>query len=252
MEPEISRIIKTNQYSNHLKNKQSLFPSSTLKTSTLQTTANNTNTIHPDTAATGHFITTEHPGEEIPHQPMEVICANNSTMKSIATKLLHLPHLPQWARLAHVFQEMKRSLLSISVLCDAGCHCTFQQDKVTIMKNNHPIIQGTRDNESTLWCIPTTISRAPSPDSNNVIINQVSSPSPIPPTMSDQNQYNTNNEVNLIQHQRNTNNSTINTTVPQGCIKSNNHAYGVYQSQTASELTDFQHTALCVPTVKHS
>ena len=84
--------------------------------------------LHPDSAATGHFITEDFPGTLITHQPLRVECANSEYMKSSATKLLDLPGLPREARIAHVFPSMVRSLLSIPVLCDAECEVKFMKE----------------------------------------------------------------------------------------------------------------------------
>ena len=61
--------------------------------------------LHPDSAATGHFITEDFLGTLITHQPLRVECANSEYMESSATKLLDIPRLPREARIAHVFPQ---------------------------------------------------------------------------------------------------------------------------------------------------
>ena len=297
--------LNSRNYSNYVHIIKSSLPSRKLKQLALQTVLASKSILHPDTAATGHFITTDHPGELIEHQPLEVKCANNSVMRLIETKLLFLPHLPQTARIAHVFAEMERSLLSISILCDAGCRCIFEEEKVMITKNNNTIIQGKRDEDSTLWCIPSTTPVAPPPgissDNNNknksknnnnnkyksTLEEIAGRPSrqvevALPTVLSARAMRKHNPEGNLdcvtsqsvnqssqpssdyssahrtkqairtdfVLHQRDINNSFVNTHLPRGCVKSNHHAFGVYQSRTAAEMTSFQYATLCAPTVK--
>jgi len=74
-------------------------------------------------------------------------------MTSSATKLLGIPGVPRKARIAHVFPSMVRSLLSVPVLCDAGCEVKFTKTQGIITLNGKIILQGNRD-QSDLWCIP--------------------------------------------------------------------------------------------------
>jgi hypothetical protein len=43
---------------------------------------------HPDTAATGHFLPVGCKGKPLPHDHIEVICANGASMHSIGTQEL--------------------------------------------------------------------------------------------------------------------------------------------------------------------
>jgi hypothetical protein len=75
-------------------------------------------------------------------------------MKSNITTSLDHPHLSNTATTAHVFPEIKKSLISIAKFCDDGCTCTFGDKKLEIRKNNKLIITGRRNNISGLWEIP--------------------------------------------------------------------------------------------------
>ena len=108
-------------------------------------------TAHPDTGATGHFLNEECPGVEIPHEPINVICANESEMTSTKTMELNIDGIAQEAKKAHIFPDMKKNLLSVPVLCDAGCNCNFEKDKVVITKENKTIMEGPRDPTTNLW-----------------------------------------------------------------------------------------------------
>ena len=130
-------------------------------------------TAHPDTAATGHFFA-KLQGKEMQHEPIHVTCANESTMTSTKTKELIIPELPPAATKAHVFPAMKRNLLSVPKLCDAGCICIFCKDKVIVAKNMKPILKGTRDTATNLWCIPIKAKEEDAPSSKLQIIDTTS------------------------------------------------------------------------------
>ena len=76
-------------------------------------------------------------------------------MNSTTTRQLNLsPDLPATAQHGHAFNEMDKSLILVSVLCDAGCDVIFKQQKVQVIKNNEVIIEGDRDARTNLWLIP--------------------------------------------------------------------------------------------------
>jgi hypothetical protein len=84
-------------------------------------------TAYPDTAATGHFVPPNCPGTELAHDPIEVQCANNTNMQSVATVELDIPTLPPTLKTATVFREMSKPLFSIPVVCDGGMEVTFRK-----------------------------------------------------------------------------------------------------------------------------
>ena len=76
-------------------------------------------------------------------------------MNSITTRQLNLsPDLPAIAQQGHAFKEMDKSLVSVPVLCDAGCQVLFGEHKVQVIRNNKVIIEGDRDAVTNLWLIP--------------------------------------------------------------------------------------------------
>jgi hypothetical protein len=112
-------------------------------------------TAYPDTAATGHFVPPHCPGRALPHEPIIAWCANNTTMTSVATMELQIPTLPPALKKATVFEEMKKPLVSIPVLCDGDCEVTFSKLKVVITdKQKNVLLEGPRDMQSRLWLIP--------------------------------------------------------------------------------------------------
>ena len=85
-------------------------------------------------------------------------------MTSTKTKKLNIEELPQEARKCHICPDMKdKNLLSVPVLCDAGCMCVFCKHKITIIKNNKIIMEGPRDKPTNLWTIPIGKKNQPPP-----------------------------------------------------------------------------------------
>ena len=81
----------------------------------------------PDSPCTGNFFGEDFSSKE----PINGICANNSEMTSTKTKELNIEELPQEARKCHICPDMKdTNLLSVPLLCDAGCMCVFCRHKI--------------------------------------------------------------------------------------------------------------------------
>ena len=64
---------------------------------------------------------------------------------------LLLTKLPKAAREAHRAPGIINNLLSVSVLCDAGCDVWFHDKCCEIRFNGKTIIRGLRDMESNMW-----------------------------------------------------------------------------------------------------
>jgi hypothetical protein len=131
-----------------------------LKTN-LETILENTTIINTvaDSAATGHFFPNKN-NDKNKHNIIEVVCANNQTMESVATTTLDIPELSLKAKTAFHFNEMKQPLLlSIPFLADDGCKINLTKDNIVVTKDNKIILKGIRDEVSTLWMIP--INRIP-------------------------------------------------------------------------------------------
>ena len=151
----INKIISNSNLNN---TKSKLSPSTIQKgVSYAAVVKNKTVRAHPDTAATGHFFSEDCRGSEVQHEPLNVVCANNNEMQSSKTKILDIKHLPTAAKKAHVFTEMKKNLLSIPVLCDADCFCTFGKDNFTVIKDNKMIMKGPRCWLTNLWEVPIPV-----------------------------------------------------------------------------------------------
>ena len=112
-------------------------------------------TACPDTAATGHFIPPGCSGKQLPHQPMDAICANQTSVTSIATLELDVPNLTPAMKKATVFEEIKRPLFSTPVVADEDCEVIFRKKDMEVLdKNKKVILRGTRDPLSKLWLVP--------------------------------------------------------------------------------------------------
>ena len=74
-------------------------------------------------------------------------------MFTTKTLELLLSKLPKAAREAHRAPGIINNLLSVSVLCDAGCEVWFHNKTYEIDFNGETIIRGWRDLHSNLWRI---------------------------------------------------------------------------------------------------
>jgi len=94
---------------------------------------NNTTETVADSAATGHFFP-NHNNTTNKHNQIEVVCANNETMVSVATTELDIPELSSKAKTAYCFNEMKQPLLSIPLLADDGCKISLTANNIVVTK----------------------------------------------------------------------------------------------------------------------
>ena len=85
-------------------------------------------------------------------------------MFTTKTLQLILNKLPQQAREAHLAPTITNNLVSVSVLCDAGCEVYFHSHGCEVTFNGETIIRGWRDLRSNMWRISLT------PDGGNNII----------------------------------------------------------------------------------
>ena len=126
--------------------------------STINTAHNKTdNLANADTGTTGNFIsikdmqaieniTTVEKGNGI-----NVELPDGRAITSIATGQLKWKWLTKDARTVHIFKELTGSLLSIGMLCDAGCSVNFKQKTVVVEKDGKVMLKGKRQNK--LWMI---------------------------------------------------------------------------------------------------
>ena len=104
---------------------------------------NNTIKTIADTAISGTYgpIDAEKTGIILPHEPIEVTCANEIDMKSVSTILLPiLTQLPTSAQKLSTFSKMKKILLSIPIIVDADCEVHLDLKFINIYKDNKLIL----------------------------------------------------------------------------------------------------------------
>ena len=116
-----------------------------------------------DTGTTGHFLPTQrffqwalvNPNSTTnirpTTSPIDVTMPDGDTITSTHEAELPIPMLPPKARLAHLFPSLQHCLLSIPLLCDAGCSATFTQSHVTITYNDTVILSGPKNTTTGLW-----------------------------------------------------------------------------------------------------
>jgi len=93
-----------------------------------------------------------------------IIQPAGARMFTTNTLELLLNKLPKAAREAHEAPTLTNNLLSVSVLCDAGCDVWFHMHGCEIAFNGETIIRGWRDLKSNMWRINLI------PDGGNTII----------------------------------------------------------------------------------
>jgi hypothetical protein len=95
-----------------------------------------------DSAATLHFFPNENDDKNT-HNKIEVVCANNPTMTSVATTELDIPELSTKTKTADQFNEMKQPLLSIPLLADDGCN-------INLIKNNIAVLTAVKRQQNSI------------------------------------------------------------------------------------------------------
>ena len=109
-----------------------------------------------DTGTTGNYIAMDVPLQNekpISKGPI-VALPNNTTMQATHTGTLNIPQLPLKAKIACKFPSIKKSLISISDLCNEGGSATFTKHNVCIYFNGKIILKGFRDKVTGLWLLP--------------------------------------------------------------------------------------------------
>ncbi len=114
--------------------------------------------------ATANFVTPDAPltGVVITENPLTIHTPDGGTLKSTHEGLLPIPWLPKEARKAHVIPGLAHaSLISIKVLCKAGCTAIYKGDTVQIYYRGNFVWLGTEDPSTGLWVLPLNPSAPP-------------------------------------------------------------------------------------------
>ena len=65
------------------------------------------------------------------------------TIKSSESAMLQFNNIPEEARVAHLYPDLKyKSLLSVGQLCDSGFTAVFRKNKVEITKDENIVVKG--------------------------------------------------------------------------------------------------------------
>ncbi|KAL7531195.1 hypothetical protein ACHAXR_003897, partial [Thalassiosira sp. AJA248-18] len=108
-----------------------------------------------DSAANVTIINHDAPATEATTQlpTKSIIQPAGARMFTDKTMELLLSKLPKAARAAHRARKLTNNLLSVSVLCDAGCEVFFHAQGCEISFNGETILRGWRDLATNMWRI---------------------------------------------------------------------------------------------------
>ena len=114
-----------------------------------------------DTGSFGHYLNPDDAKYLVRIEDdtsVTVSLPNETTMTSSLTGALNIDTIPMEARKAHVFNELTSwSLLSLGVLCDAGCTANFSSDKLTVKIFDKVVLNGYRDHTTHgMWMVDLT------------------------------------------------------------------------------------------------
>ena len=119
-----------------------------------------------DSGATGNFLVTDAPmiDKKDTHVPLSVTLPDGSKVQSSHVGKLDIPQLPKAAREGHVITGLNtHSLMSVVVLCNAGCVVKFTKIGVTVKYRGRTVLTGSKCTRTGLWMVPlakTTINTA--------------------------------------------------------------------------------------------
>ena len=114
-----------------------------------------------DSGSTGHYIKLDHMAALTNVREnkygITVFLPDGQSIKSTHTGELDWPDIPRAARIAHIFPELKGSLISIGLLCEHKLNAKFTKNTLEISNAERKIImQGTRCPVSKMLLIPLT------------------------------------------------------------------------------------------------
>ena len=86
---------------------------------------------------------------------IKVTLPNNTTISSTHIGLLPYNNLPEKARLVHLFPDLKKCLISLGQLCDAGMTVTLTSERIVVIDNkrNKQTLAGKRVSNDGMWYI---------------------------------------------------------------------------------------------------
>ena len=112
-----------------------------------------------DAAATGHFVLPGTPikNVKIARHPLKINLPDGDCLTSTHTCTLDIPWLPNKAKEAHIVPGLSHAaLISIKILCDAGCKVTYDDNECRIYYNKKVVWLGKREPQPGLWILTLT------------------------------------------------------------------------------------------------
>ena len=110
-----------------------------------------------DAGATGHFMIPGAPVIDIKPatKPLIINLPDGETIQSTHTCKLNIPWLPEAATRAHIVPGLAHtSLVSIKVLCDAGCEVQYNGKHCLVYYEKKLVWMGQREATTKLWVLP--------------------------------------------------------------------------------------------------
>jgi hypothetical protein len=110
-----------------------------------------------DAGATGHFVIPGTPVTNITPaiHPLRINLPDGKTLVSTHTCRLNVPWLPEKAKEAHIVPGLAHaSLVSIKILCDAGCKVTYDEKTCRVTYDHKLVWIGHREPSTGLWVLP--------------------------------------------------------------------------------------------------
>ena len=117
-----------------------------------------------DAGATGHFVLPGAPVIDIKPAavPLIINLPDGEVIKSTHTCKLNLPFLPEAATRAHIVPGLAHtSLVSIKILCDAGCEVNYNGKECLVYYKNKLVWTGRREESTKLWVLPLSPTTKP-------------------------------------------------------------------------------------------
>ena len=130
-------------------NAETMFNTSSIKIAVDQAIA--------DAGATGHFMIPGAPVIDVrpATKPLIINLPDGETIQSTHTCKLNIPWLPEEATRAHIVPGLAHtSLVSIKVLCDAGCKVEYNNKHCLVFYKKKLVWMGRREATTKLWVLP--------------------------------------------------------------------------------------------------
>ena len=112
-----------------------------------------------DAGATGHFVLPGTPvtNIKIARHPLKINLPDGDCLTLSHTCTLDIPWLPREAKEENIVPGLAHALLiSIKILCDAGCKVTYDNDEYRVFYNKKIVWLGKREPQTGLWILPLT------------------------------------------------------------------------------------------------